>query len=100
MTPIRIPVAAARTQSRRVEFTMSRIVRTPWPASPTGQGGAVCFSPLARALAPGRGAEDALQAGRIHIVENRADASPRLADEPGVRVLVLDLGRGVGPVPE
>ena len=36
-TPTRIPVAPPRTQSRRVWLTISMIVRTPAPSSPTSQ---------------------------------------------------------------
>ena len=49
---------------------------------------------------PRRGGHDAVQAGRVDHVENGADAPARLADQPRCRVLVFNLGRGIGPVAE
>ncbi len=43
----------------------------------------------------GRGGKHAVQAGRVDHVEDGADSPALLADEPGSRVVVLDLGGGV-----
>ena len=49
---------------------------------------------------PGGAADDAVEPGHVDHLDDRPDAAALLADPPGDGVVVLDLGRGVGPVAE
>ena len=86
VTPARIPVAVPSTQSSRVMFTISMMVRTPRPSSPTSQASGLVVLDLGRRVRPV--AELVLQPLQVHAVPGavRPDPGQQEAGQPAGRL--------------